>query len=215
MKRIVVASTLLCAVCLPVLAAAANSDPVRAGYLQTMARSEPAASPAGSGADVAVGHGSAEPCPPGVSPPASFPNLCSTSPREFRFAATSVLAADQAAGVFHETGTNFCIAPDECFEGGFRGRVNCLTATANVATIGIVIDQTSLPTFREGEQIFVSVVDNGRDGDPLPDLISLNLRRPQLVVVGGQCPEVTTTAYQTVVDGDITVRDGQLSGSSS
>jgi hypothetical protein len=57
----------------------------------------------------------------------------------------------------------------------------------------------------------VWLLDTGRHGDPVPDLISLNFRRPAVVVVGGQCPEVTTTAYQTVVDGDIMVRDRQVS----
>jgi hypothetical protein len=211
MTRVVCASTLLCALCLPVLAAAENVDPAATAYVQTMADFGVTVSSPGSGADVAVGHGSAEPCPPGAPPP-PFPGFCSTSPRDFHFAATSSLAADHAAGVFHETGTMFCTAPNECFEGSFRGRVNCLTATGNMATIGIQIERTSLPTFVEGEQIFVSVIDNGRNG-PVPDLISLNFRRPQVVVVGGQCPEVTTTAYQTVVDGDIMVRDGQVTSS--
>jgi hypothetical protein len=209
MAWIAIASTLVCALCLPVLAAAEDVDPAATAYVQTMADFGIVASSPANGADVAVGHGSAEPCPPGAPPP-PFQGFCSTSPRDFHFAATSNLAADHAAGVFHETGTMFCTV-DECFEGSFRGRVNCLTATGNVATMGIQIEQSSLPTFVEGEQIFVSVIDNGRHGDPVPDLISLNFRRPAVVVVGGQCPEVTTTAYQTVVDGDIMVRDGQVS----
>jgi hypothetical protein len=212
MGRLVLASLLVCALCVPVLAAAEDLDPASAAYVQTMAAFGITASSPGSGADVAVGHGSAEPCPPGAPPP-PFPGFCSTSPRDFHFAATSNLAADHAAGVFHETGTMFCTAPNECFEGSFRGRVNCLTATGNLATMGIRIEQTSLPTFVEGEQIFVSVIDNGRQGDPVPDLISLNFRRPAVVVVGGQCPDVATTAYQTVVDGDIMVRDGQVTSS--
>jgi hypothetical protein len=94
MRRLALASLLVCALCMPVLAAAEDLDPA-AAYVQTMADLGVTASSPGSGADIAVGHGSAEPCPPGAPPP-PFPGFCSTSPRDFHFAATSNLAADHA-----------------------------------------------------------------------------------------------------------------------
>ena len=61
------------------------------------------------GADVATGRGSATPCPPGTQPPLPFPGFCSTSPRDFRFAAVST-PGGTAAGFFWQAGT-FCSAP--------------------------------------------------------------------------------------------------------
>ena len=212
MKRLVLAVVVVYALCVPLLAAAADVDATEAAFVETMTELGAPTTLPGRGADVAVGRGNAEPCPGGVPFPGSTVP-CGSSPREFVFAAASNLSADNAEGIFHETGTNFCTAPDVCFVGGFRARVNCLTAVGNAATIGMIVQSTDVPTFTEGEQLFVSVVDNGRNGDPLPDLISLNFRRPAVVVTGGQCPDVATTAYQVVLDGDIMVRDGQVSSS--
>lgn len=158
------------------------------------------------GADVATGHGFATPCPPGTQPP--FPGFCSTSPRDFRFAAVSTTGG--AHGFFWQAGT-FCSAPNVCTTGSFRARVLCVRATGNEATLGAVVERSDLPTHPVGREIHVSVVDNGDSGDPLPDLLSLTFTQP-IVEVDGQCLAVLPPAYQTVVDGDIRVRDGQLSG---
>ncbi len=160
------------------------------------------------GADVATGHGYAIPCPPGSTPP--FPGFCATTPREFRFAAESNLASGRAAGTLWIHGT-FCSAPGVCTTGSFRARVFCVRATGNEATIGAIVERTELPTHPVGRQVHLSVVDNGRAGDPVPDLLSLNFFLP-VPDVEGQCLAVLPPAYQTVVEGDIRVRDGQLVG---
>lgn len=174
--------------------------------LLALASTAAAGGASGGGADVVQGRGYAIPCPPGAVLP--FPAFCSTTPREFRFAA--IRAGGRAHGYFWQAGT-FCSAPGVCTTGSFRARVLCVRATGKEATVGAVVEETSLPTHPVGRQVHFSVIDNGRGGDPLPDLLSLTFTIP-VTEVEGECVAVLPPAYQTVVEGDIFVRDGLLAG---
>ena len=56
----------------------------------------------------------------------------------------------------------------------------------------------------------MSAIDNGRAGDPVPDLFSPNYRVP--VLEGeGQCLNDIVFTYMVVVEGEVIIRDGQVS----
>jgi hypothetical protein len=190
------------AVTLPVTVQAAGEDPVVAAYTETMAGlgESAAATPAG-GADIAVGRGTS----------CANPLVCA-SPRDFQLAAASILSGGHAGGVYSQTLT-ICTAPTVCAFGTFRARVTCVTATGNVATIGGVVQQSSQPAVPEGVEVSVTVYDNGRDGDPAPDMLSFIHVDEPVGELEGQCLVGPYPPMFTVVDGDIMVRDGQLVGS--
>jgi len=190
------------ALALPFGVHAAEDDPILAAYAETMASmgESAAATPAG-GADIAVGRGTS----------CANPAVCA-SPRDFQLAAASSLAGGHAGGVYSQTLT-ICTAPTVCAFGTFRARVTCVTATGNVATIGGVVVQSSQPAVPEGVEVSVTVYDNGRDGDPAPDMLSFIHVDEPVGELEGQCLVGPYPPMFTVVDGDIMVRDGQLVGS--
>ena len=190
------------AVALPVTVHAADEDPVVAAYTETMVGlGELAPATPTAGADVAVGRGTS----------CANPLVCA-SPRDFKFAGASTLAGGQAGGIYSQTLT-ICTAPTVCAFGTFRARVTCVTANGNVATIGGVVHQSSQPAVPEGVEISVTVYDNGRQGDPAPDMLSFIHVDEPVGELEGRCLVGPYPPMFTVVDGDIMVRDGQLVGS--
>lgn len=200
MRRSLVAVALAgLAMALPLGVHAADEDPIVAAYSETMAGlgEQTAATPTG-GADVAVGRGTS----------CANPAVCA-SPRDFQLAGASTLVGGQAGGIYSQTLT-ICTAPTVCSFGTFRARVTCVTATGNVATLGGVVIQSSQPAVPEGVEVSVTVYDNGRNGDPAPDMLSFIHVDEPVGELEGQCLVGPYPPMFAVVDGDVMVRDGQL-----
>jgi hypothetical protein len=196
------------ALALPLAVAAADVS-IEEAFVQTMTDAGVAADPPAAAADVAVGHGTS----------CANPAVCA-SPRTFQFAAASQLTSGAAAGTYSQTLTlcQFPAGPGDCQHGTFRARVLCVSADASVATIGALIVRSDftlpgLATVHEGSQIVVTAYDNGRGGEPAPDVLSFIFGEPALEAQG-QCLNTPKPPMFPVVDGDIMVRDGQLVGSS-
>jgi hypothetical protein len=169
----------------------AADDPIGDEYVATMASfGETASAPAG-GADVATGNVTGQ-C-------IVDPTGCLFGMRQLHFAAESTVQAGRAAGILFISRVGGVVTT--------RAQVNCLTANGNIATIGAVVQEGQQPP---GTEIFVTVVDNGTNGNPAPDLFSLTfVDEPGFEAVNGQCTGQAAPFF-TVVDGDIKVRDGQL-----
>ena len=90
-----------------------------------------------------------------------------------------------------------------------RARVICLTVNGNRAVIGLRAERSEGQAPAEGSEFVVSAVDVGRAGDPTPDLFSPNFNAP-VIELEGQCLNEVPPAYMTVVDGEIQIRDGQV-----
>ena len=187
------------ALAVPVAIAAAD-DPLLAAYNETVATVGGSTAASLSGADVAVGNGTA--CATVV---------CAT-PREFHFGAASSVAGGVAGGVLSQTLT-LCNEGLNCQRGTFRAHVECVTATGNVATLGGTIFQSDfvgLPQAEVGDTVSITVYDNGRNGDPVPDAISFTSLDDPLPETDGQCEVGPYPPRFTVFDGDVMVRDGQF-----
>ena len=154
------------------------------------------AAPVG-GADVATGKGVTGACVVEFEP-----TFC-LRPREFQFAATSTLQGGEAAGFYRHT-----TAVSET-----EGRVTCLTAVGNTAVFGGELRRRGAPSDEEPVEFLVYVVDNDVEGESdVPDLLSPFFFPGTLAQAEGQClvPPVSPSGYLPVLEGDIRVRDGQL-----
>jgi hypothetical protein len=195
MKRSLLAGALLAiALTMPGAVQATGNNP------NLMSKLGAKAAAPGAGLDIAYGGGTS----------CSNPTACASS-RQFAFGAVST-PAGKAYGVYTQTLT-LCTAPTVCENGTFVARVLCLSANGNVATIGGIVERSTftLPGLAvlKGNQIVVTVYDNGRSGNPAPDALSFIAPEPVLAA-NGQCLNTPLPPQFTVVNGDITVRDGQL-----
>jgi hypothetical protein len=199
MKRVLaVTATVMLALAVPMVVTAATEDEIAADFAATLAAlGQPTATPAG-GADVAVGNGTATNCPR---------ELCAFRTRTFRFAGASNLHSGAGHGHFHAA--NVDPVTLEVIR-TVSGPIFCVTVNANQATIGFVAERGDL--FSAGTTVYVPMVDNGRSGDPTPDLwgpfYAIDVPTED---VEGQCA-INPAALVTVVDGDVKVFDGQLTG---
>jgi hypothetical protein len=202
MKRLLAAAaTIGLALAFPMVVVAATEGEIAAEFEGTLAAlGQPTATP-GSGADVAVGNGTATNCP------GSF--ACPFRTRTFRFAGASNLQSGDGHGFFH--GANVDPVTLEV-TGTISGPIFCVTVNGNQATIGFVAERGTLVSAFPFTTIFVPLVDNGRPGDPTPDLWGPYYSEPlPPESVEGQCA-FNPPAGITVVDGDVKVFDGQLTG---
>lgn len=168
---------------------------------------------AAGGADIATGHGTSVACPDGVAPPGFEPNVCFLSPRDFQFAGVSSLNAGDAHGVFR-TEVRHRVTGETVST--IRGRIFCVTATANKAVIGVLAEKVTpadAPTgIRAGDAFYVPMLDNGKGG-AAPDLYGPHYL-PGLppADADGQCT-LDFVPFMVVTEGDVRVKDGQVSGS--
>lgn len=198
------------ALALPLTVTAAETT-ADAAYVQTMADLGVTVQTPGSGADVAVGHGTSVTCPDGIQPPGLPPGGCAIAPRHFRFAGVSN-SSDAAYGRFHgETFDRFTGETGSTI----RGPIFCVTVTGNKAVIGVIAEQVTTLNpgtgITEGSAFYVPMVDNGRGA--VPDLYGpYYLLGMPPADVDGQCT-LDFVALMTVTEGDVIVHDGQVAGS--
>jgi hypothetical protein len=149
------------------------------------------------GNDLAVGHGTINRFPPFVA--------------KFDFAAESGPLGEKAHGFYRQT----LFSPDGTL-GDLRGRVTCLLATGNTATIGGVWEESTLSFIQAGWSFWLQASDTDHEGVPDSMTFVFTSDAPA-IEFGPDFPNSCLTPFWSdplglvpLLTGNIVVRDGGL-----